>query len=448
MVWELLVAAGGARMSVLESVLAAADAGREQDIGLLQALIAAQRDGEEAVQAVVAARLGAIGATVQRIVYEPAAVPLVGEFAASRAIASGSRASVIGTLPGGGGRSLILFAHPDSETLPPIPVGWVHDPFAGVIEAGRLYGWGVADDLLGVAAGIAALGALARADARPGGNVTMASTPSKRHARGVAAMMQQGLTADAAIYLHPAESGAGLHEIKAFASGQLEFRVTVSGRKPPTTEPGHTAFAHLAVNPLDKAIILVAALQALDTRRGAAVHHPRLDAAVGRSTNLLISNIICGELAKFSRVNLRCTFGAAVSFPPDEPMAQVQAQIEAAVAEAVAGDAWMHECPPVVEWVSGVTGMEVGEDHPLYRTVSAAVTDVTGILPAVNPMHTSSDIRNPVVQKGIPTVGLGPLAGNLTQMGLTDEWVDLDGYIAMIKVMASTIVRWTGATQE
>ena len=408
--------------------------------------MAAQRGGEDAVQAIVADRLAGIGADLERIVYVPEHVPMIGEFAAGRAIADGERASIVATLGAGGdGRSLILFAHPDSEPVQATDT-WRRDPFAGVVENGRLYGWGVADDLLGVAAGVAAMTAVAAAGARLDGPVIMASTPSKRHARGVAAIMHQGFVADAAVYLHPAESGVGLNEIKAFASGQLEFRVTVPGRRPPTTEPGHTAFAHLAVNPVDKAFVLYAALMALDAARGARVRHPVLDAAVGRSTNLQVSNIRCGADAKFSRLHTACTFGGAVSFPPGERMEDVQAEIEAALQAAARGDPWLRENPPVLEWVSGVTGMEIAETHPLFRTVSRAVTAVTGIVPRVNPMHTSSDIRNPIIQKGIPTVGLGPFCGDLTQTGCTDEWIDIASYVDMVKVIASVIVDWTSAT--
>ena len=69
----------------------------------------------------------------------------------------------------------------------------------------------------------------------PAGDVILASTPSKRHARGVSALLHGGLRADAAVYLHPAESGVGMREIKAFCLGQLDFRITVrAGRRRPT----------------------------------------------------------------------------------------------------------------------------------------------------------------------------------------------------------------------
>ena len=41
-----------------------------------------------------------------------------------------------------------------------------------------------------------------------------------------------------------------------------------------TTEPGHVAFAHLAVNPLDKALQLRDAIYKLGEERAQRVHHP------------------------------------------------------------------------------------------------------------------------------------------------------------------------------
>jgi acetylornithine deacetylase/succinyl-diaminopimelate desuccinylase-like protein len=92
-----------------------------------------------------------------------------------------------------------------------------------------------------------------------------------------------------------------------------------------------------------------------------------------------------------------------------------------------------------------VTGAQVNADHPLYQTLAAAIHRTTGHMPQVNPMHTSSDIRNPMVQKNIPTVGLGPLCGALSQNGQTDEWVDVNDYLAAVTVVASTILDWCGA---
>ena len=69
---------------------------------------------------------------------------------------------------------------------------------------------------------------------------------------------------------------------------------------------------------------------------------------------------------------------------------------------------------------------------------------ITGQPQHVNPLHTSSDIRNPIVQSGIPCVGLGPLCGDLTQNGSRDEWVDVADYRRSVGVLAGAIALWCG----
>ena len=141
---------------------------RDTAVGFLKELISTSRLGEMAVQARVAAEARSIGCAVETIRYRPASVPMVEEFATDVAMGDVTRACVVGRLPGtGGGRSLILFAHPDSEPLAETS-SWRHDPFVGTIDGGRLYGWSVADDLAGVATMVEALRAvLAGGYARP-----------------------------------------------------------------------------------------------------------------------------------------------------------------------------------------------------------------------------------------------------------------------------------------
>lgn len=426
-----------------EHLIAAADSRADASVAFLRELIILSRSGEAAVQNHVAARLQSLGCEVRRLVYHPQDVPVRHEFASAAAMDPEPRESIVARLSGAGtGRSVIFFAHPDGEPVRDAE-RWLRDPFAGVVENGRIYGWGVADDLAGVAGFVEALATLVATGIRPAGDITLASTPSKRHARGVFQVLHAGFRADAAVYMHPAESGVGMREIKAVASGLLEFNVAVAGRPPDTREPCHTAFAHRAVNPLDKALLIVTALQRLGEVRAARVHHPALDNAVGRSTNILVANLVCGMPGQSTRVAERCSFGASVAFPPGERLEDVQAEVAAAIGAAVAADEWLRTNPPELAWIAGVTGAEVPDSHPLYRTVSDAVRRVTGQQPFVNPLHTSSDIRVPMVQAGIPTVGLGPLGGDLTQNGARDEWVDVADYLRSVKVAALVMADWT-----
>lgn len=429
-----------------ERVQRAAEAGSAEAVAFLQELIRLQADGEAAVQARVAEACIAAGCTVERRRYRPSEVRLKHEFAAEAAMATDEREAVLARMPGaGGGRSVIFFAHPDGEPFQPAH-GWHHDPLAGTVAKGRIHGWGVADDLAGVATMIEAVRLLRAAGLRPKGDVILASTPSKRHARGVHALLHGGIVADAAVYLHPAESGVGMLEVKALAAGQLIFRITVRGRLPATNEPGHAVFAHVAVNPVDKAMVVLAALQALDVRRGARVRHPALEAAIGRSTNLLVGDIRSLGDGRASRVAPAVQLSCALAFPPGEALAAVRAEVEAAIAEATAADPFLRETPPELVFLSGVTGAEVPLDHPLWHATSEAVQRGTGAAPHINPLHTSSDIRNPMVQSGIPCVGLGPLCGDLTQNGGRDEWVDEADYRRGVVVVALLIALWCDVT--
>jgi len=415
---------------------------RERYIQLIRGLVKDSRDGEEALQRSVAGKFSELGCEVETLKLIPIGLSPEKEFAAEESMDLSERVSVVGRHTGtGGGRSLMLFAHPDSEELRGLDE-WTHDPFEAEVQDGRVYGWGVADDLLGVATMIGALDTLLGSGAALKGDLYLCSTASKRNARGVTALLDKGYKADAAIYLHPAESGEGLNEIKAFASGLLSFRVTIRGRLPETSEPGHTVFAHLGTNPIGKAVQVIQALERLDEARGGEVHDESLDDAVGRSTNILVSHINCGDSTLLTRMSEKCVVGASVSFPPRENLSDVKTLIEDAVKGVSEGDPWLREHPPMIEWIFGTQAVETPVDHPLYQTASGAVKNVTGKTPHVNPLHTASDIRNPILFSGIPTIGFGSLSGDLVHSGGHDEWIDIEDYLKAIRVCARIIEDW------
>jgi acetylornithine deacetylase len=416
----------------------------EQWTAVLRSLVQLSEAGEEGVQRWVADRLRELGCEVSVLRYSPRDVTPGYELEADMTDPA-ERIAVVGRLQGTGkGRSLLVFAHPDSE-----PVrdgeGWRYAPFAGTIADGRLFGWGVADDLAGVAAMLCGFEAVQVAALELAGGLTIASTPSKRDARGIVAVLDRGYSADASVYLHPAESGKGFRELKTVTPGLLRFRITVVGRPAETEELDDTAVAHRAINPIDKAWVLYEALQSLARRRAAAVRHPALDAAAGRSTNLQIRVLRCGDEARLGRLDATCRLAGSVTFPPGEPMADVQEQIAEAMGRAAARDSWLATHPPVIEWLMGTNGAQVPVDHPLERVVCAAVASVMGRAPGEAALHAASDIRHPILHKGIPTVGLGPRAGALAATGHHDEWVDVEDYVRTVKIVAEIAARWCGS---
>jgi acetylornithine deacetylase len=413
-------------------------------VTFLKELIALGREGEASIHRAIANRLEGLGCSVDRMAYEPADVVLKHEFASGAALVRGERIAIVARFKGsGGGRSVILFAHPDCEPVSGTDL-WTTDPFAGVIKNGRLYGWGVADDLSGIAAMVSGLEHALANGWKPKGDIIIASTPSKRHARGVAAVLDRIEVPNAAIYLHPAESGAGMAEIKACTPGLLEFRIEIAGMQPETAEPGHAAFAHRASNPVTVVPAILKALTDLDRDRGSRIHHDRIDSFVGRATNILISNISTGQPGARNRVPARCIVEGSLSFPPGEALEAVKAELETAVDYATLPPEWPSLLNPRLSFPAGVTGAETPADHPLFLAVEAAVRKETGRRAMVNPIHTASDIRVPVVQKGIPTVGLGPQCGDLTQNGRTNEWVDVEDHLRCVRVVARTLRNWCG----
>ena len=180
---------------------------------------------------------------------------------------------------------------------------------------------------------------------RPAGDVILASTPSKRHARGVSALLHGGLRADAAVYLHPAESGVGLREIKAFCLGQLDFRITVQGKPPPTHEISHLAFTQLAANPADLLMDIHRRLTDFVARRGEKLRHPLLE---GSLANLLISHLDVGRAGAHTRIAAQGVMEGALTLLPGEDLPSVQKDVAAVVGEGAR-----------LDWVSGVSGAEV-----------------------------------------------------------------------------------------
>jgi acetylornithine deacetylase len=428
----------------LRTVLSEVDRDDEACVDCLCKLIQGAEGGEEAIQRHVSARLAKMGCEVEVIRYAPRALPTRREYADSSVVAPGVHTSVVGKIPGtGAGRSLIVFAQGDTEAVVRAE-SWERPLFEGQVEDGRVFGWGAGDDLSGVAAMICGTEAVLNSGLRPKGDLILASTPSKNRARGITAVLDRGYEADGTVYVHPAESGEGLNEIKQATCGRISFKISIAGRLPPTGEPGHTAFHHLAVDPLEKAWVIYKALRGLGERRAGEVHHPVLDEAVGCSTNMNIAYLHYGTEDRLIRVSPHCVLAGTVTVPPGEDVRDVQSQISETVQEAADRDPWLSGHPPDLKYLVAINGAEVPLDHSLYRAVKESIKMVTGSEAHPNPLHTASDIRNPMLFKDIPTVGFGPIAGNLAQTGGHDEWVDLGTYLDTVKAVASVIVNWCG----
>jgi acetylornithine deacetylase len=407
-----------------QRVRAAVSDGREECVGLLQGLVRAARDGEDAAQQFVDATRRTWGLGAETVRRSPATLRLPGELVGAQWLDARERTSVFGRWHGAGaGPSLMVWVHPDS---PPLLDArrWSHDPYGAEREDGRIYGLGAADDRSGIAAALAAVQTLQQAGIRTRGDVLIGSCASKDHAQGVVAGFELGFIADASIYLHPAESGHGLADIKGATSGVLAFRVALAGRQPETTEPNQVPFADQGVNAIDSLIPVIDALRRMEHELAGYWRHAALEEAMGgRATRLSLETVEAES--GFGRIPTSCRLGATLVFPPGVALAEAQAAVEAALDACVPCDGWT--AVPRAEWLFGTEGAEVPESHPLFQVTRAAIEAATGRRPSMYRLHCNSDIRVPHHFNRTPCVGFGPLAGNSSQIGMADEWVDEAG---------------------
>lgn len=405
----------------------------------LRDLVRVSEGGHSAVQAFVADRLRKAGAEVQVVDYQPSQISVSFETGAPAKHQNPAQ-YVIGSF-GSGDDGLMYWAHSDSE--PVDSTGWSKPLFDGVIEDGRMYGWGIGDDLVGIGA-MLALARLTQHGLKLGSRRTiLASTPSKQRAQAIIHALGSGITAAGTVYLHPAESGTGLGEIKSVASGLLRFSVRVHGRQPDTTEPGHTVFAHLAVDPVRLAATVVEKLYAFGEQRAQRVHYAPIHEAVGRSTNLHIPYVHAGDTGVLNKVPSYVDIYGAISFPPNESLSAVQTELTAELDRISTEHDWLrgHRLQP--QWLLGIEAAEIPLDSDVYRLTHETILAVTGQEPIVNPLHAGSDIRNPWLHKGIPTVGIGPLVGGLTVSGGTDEWADTADYLRAVETICRMAHAWS-----
>ena len=227
-------ALAGQSARIQAEVFRSIDENRDAHLDSLRRLIQAQDEGEAAVQGVVAARLGELGLEVETLRLTPMQLSPDLELAAEETIDMTERISVVGRLPGtGSGRSLLFFGHPDGEPMTEASLSGAGARSLRRGDRGRPHLRMGSGRRLGRCGHHGeAVAAVLETAGTPRGELLLASTPAKRNARGILGLLNEGLHADASVYLHPAESEEGLEDIKAITSGMLQLRIVVEGRHP------------------------------------------------------------------------------------------------------------------------------------------------------------------------------------------------------------------------
>lgn len=400
--------------------LAAARPMADQVEGLLSQLLmipSAVGTSADEAQRLLGRYLTSAGYDVDYSVDDPASQAQHPEYSAAP---PGKPAVNLTATPRGSRSSLALFAHIDTEagSAPlrrhPLPV---------TTRGGRIYGLGSADDKSGVAAAaVAAAVLVAAGEPAP---IVMSVHGKGGGSRGTLPVFARASNIAGAVYVHPAETGLGLRQIKHASRGVVDLQLKVGGWHGPSREIGTPESAPFA--------------EGGDALRAAVMVVDRLCSSAFAGCEVNVGRVVAGDRA--GMVPLMCQLDVRVLFDAPRNAAALIAAAEADIArcEQELGSPTRRFSMGVVEVPLCANPAATDWDDPLCRIVRQAVTRVTGIEPAPYAAHLASDLRFPLLVARCPAVGVGCVAGGFHG---PDEWVDIDDLHRLVKVLVATVQAW------
>ena len=239
---------------------------RDELVELLSALIRVQSlSGESAAEAqqLVTDYLADLPYRVEESADRPSRYDDHAEYMPPNPSGDGPFVNVIGWPEDRSGSMSAMFSHIDTHS---IDDGWETDPLSPTISGSRMYGLGTSDDKGGVAAMLVAASILAsEGDRLP---VVMSLHGKGGGSRGSLPVFDRlsgtkhGI--DSVLYVHPAETGRGLEDIKNAVMGVADLELKVRGWRSPPMEIGSVDSSDWATggNALDKCWEIIEALRA------------------------------------------------------------------------------------------------------------------------------------------------------------------------------------------
>jgi succinyl-diaminopimelate desuccinylase len=307
-----------------------------------------------------------------------------------------------------------------SDVVPPGDRSrWRHDPFAAVIEDGRIYGRGAADMKSGVAAFVAAAIDFVVATP-PAGSIVITVTGDEEGegVDGTAAILDwmaaAGERMDHCLVGEPTCPSRMGEMIKIGRRGSLTAYLTAYGVQ------GHTAYPERAKNPLPALVRLLDRLAARDLDRGTAHFGPSTLAIATVDVGNPASNVIPAE----ARATVNIRFNDAHT--AEGLTGWIEEEADRAAAAFGVGIAARFQ-------VSGVSFLT--EPGPFVDLVAEAVAAATGERPAFSTSGGTSDAR--FIKDHCPVVEVG-LVGNT--MHQADEHVAV-AHIGELKAIYADILR-------
>ncbi len=322
-----------------------------------------------------------------------------------RIVDADGRPSVVAVARGtGGGRSLILNGHLDT-----VGVDGMDEPFLPRIDGGRMYGRGAGDMKASVAAMMVTL-ASARTMALRGDVVMTAVADEEAYSVGTTAVLDSGVTGDAAIVTEPT-SGDVLVAHKGFVWADVIARGRAShGSRP---EDGLDAITKMGafLQGLEQ-------LQAeLDQRKG--------DPLLGSGS--VHASVIAGG-REMSSYPATCRLGVERRTVPGETARSVITELEDIAERCRRADPGFQA---TVDLTFERRPFSIDAGHEIVELVRAVAARTSGRRPRISGSAGWMDAAL-LGERSIPTVIYGPAGGDFHG---DDEWVDAASIEACAEVL-------------
>jgi len=230
----------------------------------------------------------------------------------------------------------------------------------------------------------------------------------------------------AVLYVHPAETGRGLNDIKNAVQGVLDVELSVTGWRAPPMEVGSPDSSAWE----DGGNALDTCWQALE--------HLRASAFAGVLFNIgkMSGGDRIGSVADEVTASFRLKFDGSNTWVDLLASARAELKEFAKTLPASANDykfdlktVGFRTNPGAADW-----------EAPVSQVLRNSIEDVTGRAPDAYPNHYAGDIRYPIRLLGVPAYGIGSIGGNFYG---PNEWVDVDDLVKLVAVLIQTLSEWS-----
>ncbi len=309
-----------------------------------------------------------------------------------------------------------------------VPVGdeesWMFPPFDAAIKDGVMTGRGAVDMKGGIACFIAAVENLLENSGPPDGSISLLITGDEEGpavngtAKVLEWMANNGEVMDGSVVGEPTNPDKLGDAIKVGRRGSMSGTITVQGVQ------GHSAYPHLADNPVRGAIELCRALMAKPFDDGTKDFQP---------TNLEVTSIDTGNPAA-NVIPATVTAQFNIRFNDNWNAETLKAEIIRRLKEGAASETLRPGRPAMkfaIEWRDRPSPVFLTRDQTLIGKLSDSIAAETGRTPQLSTGGGTSDAR--FIKDHCPVVEFGLVGQTMHQV---DEHVpisDLDGLTAIYR---------------